>query len=383
MSQAQVRNAEMIELLSADFVHRKESGYFVGQAFRLAADTAVSATTITVNQQVRGAVAGAFWVVIAAYTADCEIRRVTGVSGRTLTVAALNNTHAGGDSVLVTRNPSWDVTLFGAIPNGSTDCSAAIQAAIDDCIAYGGGIINLPGQGTYALSAGVSFVSAQGIRMVGSRFVTLDALSGFSGAYMVNVDTNSQYISFENIRLDGNLRAGLSDGLVFDGPNQCSAINVIVDGATDSGILVTGNAINTIIRDCNVLSCGEAGIEVGSSAVRTFISNNRLTTNTTYGVLMEGTYSTISGNFIYNTQSGPGIYANSVRVSIVDNRCYDTQGTKTQTYGLTIGASGNYLVIDGNDFEGNLTGTISGSCGNYKPDDTGTFATDVGNHNFA
>ena len=39
---------------------------------------------------------------------------------------------------------TYDVTAFGAVGDGTTLCTAAIQAAIDTCHAQGGGRVTVP-----------------------------------------------------------------------------------------------------------------------------------------------------------------------------------------------------------------------------------------------
>ena len=43
----------------------------------------------------------------------------------------------------------FDVTQFGAVADGKTDCSDAIKKAIAECHAAGGGRVLIPGGGTY------------------------------------------------------------------------------------------------------------------------------------------------------------------------------------------------------------------------------------------
>ena len=51
-------------------------------------------------------------------------------------------------AALVSRASVWDITAYGAAPDGATLATAPIQRAIDDCHAAGGGVV-LVHQGTY------------------------------------------------------------------------------------------------------------------------------------------------------------------------------------------------------------------------------------------
>ena len=51
-------------------------------------------------------------------------------------------------AALVSRAAVWDITAYGAAPDGATLATAPIQRAIDDCHAAGGGVVLVP-RGTY------------------------------------------------------------------------------------------------------------------------------------------------------------------------------------------------------------------------------------------
>ena len=78
------------------------------------------------------------------------------LTGGTLT-GTLNGTSASFLGSLAAANmasigPLYDVTQFGAIGDGKTDDTAAIQAAFDTCQTGGAGIIEFPGRHSYIVS---------------------------------------------------------------------------------------------------------------------------------------------------------------------------------------------------------------------------------------
>ena len=69
----------------------------------------------------------------------------------------------------------------------------------------------------------------------------------------------------------------------------------------------------------------------------------------------------VSANIVKNTQAGGGIQVGSASQDIIlsNNRAYDDQGTKTQTYGIITDATTKNIFIKGNKVAGNLTGGMS------------------------
>ena len=118
----------------------------------LSATASATDTTIDVKGLIGGALPETIWVVIDPFTVQCEIRKVTGISSLTLTIAALSYGHSTDDPVWFIIDPIANVKWFGAKGDGSTDDTAAIQAALNTMIAIGGGLIYLP-NGTYVISS--------------------------------------------------------------------------------------------------------------------------------------------------------------------------------------------------------------------------------------
>lgn len=95
-----------------------ESGTSVG-------DSTLSVATGEVPAAAQGLVA------IGVFTTDCELRRVTNISGSTITVSpALSKGHASGSTVIFFDTNTVPASWWGAKGDNSTDDSDAIQAAL-------------------------------------------------------------------------------------------------------------------------------------------------------------------------------------------------------------------------------------------------------------
>jgi hypothetical protein len=124
-----------------------------GMRGTLAAGLAIGATSLTTDSALDVA-AGASFVAIGARTTHCEVRRVTAVSGGTLTLdsgtstggGALAAAHSGGESVFVLPGTLIPPEWFGCKANDSTfDSYAGLQQFFNDS-ALTGAFYGLDGQ---------------------------------------------------------------------------------------------------------------------------------------------------------------------------------------------------------------------------------------------
>ena len=88
---------------------------------------------------------------------------------------AVGQAHADPAEVVTGKEPSVlvDIRELGAVGDGKTSCTAAIQKAIDQCAARGGGIVRLPAgiwlTGTVYLESNLTLVLDKDCTILGSR----------------------------------------------------------------------------------------------------------------------------------------------------------------------------------------------------------------------
>ncbi|MFH1095663.1 MAG: right-handed parallel beta-helix repeat-containing protein, partial [Candidatus Micrarchaeota archaeon] len=169
--------------------------------------------------------------------------------------------------------------------------------------------------------------------------------NGTSGSYVVEVSDNTNQSYFYNNTVIENSTAGTMHGFYFK-----SGSNHTVDcaGASITGLNKTStygiysNRPNTTVKNCNI-KWFERGIEISGSGSNANITNNTITTSTsftTYGIAVETPSNAhITSNTISSVNS---IYlSNSVSATVVGN-------TISTTYrGIsTAGASGSALFAN-------------------------------------
>lgn len=138
---------------------------------------------------------------------------------------------------------SQNVRAWGAVGDGSTDDTAAFNAAIAALIAQGGGELSVP-PGTYCLNSGIVVgdgiaPSTQSIRMVGAS--TYSTILTANGHDVTLVTLNGFYSSIENMSLWGKAAA------------QSPTISTETFGATHPTIQINATAGTAKLSYLNVL----------------------------------------------------------------------------------------------------------------------------------
>jgi hypothetical protein len=263
---------------------------------------------------------------------------------------------------------------------GATDSWAALQEALDNIGASGGGVLQLA-DGTYLLSQSLRFnysnVSLIGGDRYGNTLKAMDNATLMSNA-MLYIVSGVNNVEIASIGIDGNIsnNGALAFGGVFgNGPNNgvivrdCYIRNCIYDGvrlfaanvASNGTFTITGNRIensggggiaifngqNGVIDGNHIYSCASNGIAVvgatdgsqGSNNVR--ITGNDINRSTPPTLIVGG-----------GVESGFMIVFGSQETNIVvaNNLCYDNRNAAQDGIGLgQDGVSTNFgCVVDSN-----------------------------------
>lgn len=168
---------------------------------------------------------------------------------------------------------------YGATGNGTTDDTAAIQAALNSASAAGGGVVYFP-EGTYKCTPSGSPAIAlnmsgmQGVRLVGDNALTTVLMKNGTGTLLnlsgpstdTSGNTHAKYCGIENLGLNGGTNTGTlmfcyyADNLHFDHVRFKDNYDVVIDTAEfwdsrfydcvweTSGSTTTPNAIMPNVR---------------------------------------------------------------------------------------------------------------------------------------
>lgn len=214
----------------------------------------------------------------------------------------------------------FNVKDYGALGNGSTDDTAAIQNAID--AAVGGGIVFIPA-GTYMVDPAASLNLTTGITLMGAGRKSVLKIKPDSEVLdnLVKVE-NADRVILQDFAIDGNrANQDLSDlvavhyGVYISTSDDCRVDNVYVYNTTGVGIHVY-NSTGTIVTNCESSGNRYHGFEC-EQATSCIFSHNRGHHNTRHGIFISP-----------GEVGGTGAIGN-----VIDSNSFD----ENESYGIALG----------------------------------------------
>lgn len=322
---------------------------------------------------------GAPMAVNAASASGTSVTSASGNTARLLSVRA--------DDI-------FNVLDFGAVGNGTTDDTAAIQscinaAGLNGTVFFPDGVYRVSPQTHVALPGtfgdnSVCLKPLSGQRWYGRGVLALlGGTGGSSGAVVGNYDGAQMVNNHFEVRIDGNKAAGIGlmsgivifnglrclienswvkdcsfNGIQFTGASvECRAINSDVSGITGIGIQYAYPDTGIILGN-NISNCGDNGIDIeadtGLNGANCIVAHNTLD-NVLNGIFVESVKDVqIFGNRVISCNAN-GVYLNQITTPA--SRClvqgnYLSKGTGTGTGGIYVNNNSGNSLITGNYIDG-------------------------------
>jgi hypothetical protein len=233
---------------------------------------------------------------------------------------------------------------FGAVGNGTTDDTTAIQAAIDS----NAGIVFFP-EGTYKITQSIIITNQVILQGVGKTLSTITLYTSVSGTKAI--DARAYRVSLQNIGLTSN--SGNSDGLALVGffhsivgggsVGRNDHNNIFISGFSDAGMRIE-QAISYSIKNADI-NCGDYCVHITRHSVTNVVSTT---------VTLENVY-TSGGN-------QGGIYLDSVATGTLIRCVMEFGGDVANANSAAfVNALSSTIVLYGCYFEANYRDIYSTS----------------------
>lgn len=282
-------------------------------------------------------------------------------------VTSLHGREIGLDAAgqLVVRNGI--VGLGAAIPklagDNTTDDWKALQDAITNVGAAGGGVVILPGDATYRVTQTITMAnnvvlrgmggSKPAINLVSSTVARLFNFTGITGA------------GIEDLALNGAAASNSGSFVVLSSATNNRIIRCDFTSGTDNtnvgSVVISGTSSGNIIEDCTSTSCqGTAFGITGSNAKNNVIRRCAITGSTGFGIRIG---ESASGNLVSQVRTtSNGIELVGIATGAFANRIEGCHAEGCGDNGISV--SGDYNAVVGNVCQGNLNAGI-GIWGSY------------------
>lgn len=175
----------------------------------------------------------------------------------------------------------FNVQDFGAVGDGVTDDTAALQAAIDAAATAGGGEVYVPA-GTYSLTAdpGQSALLLKANVSISGEATTTTVLKLAAGSGAVDgvIRAVGDHVGASRLTLDGNrdTHGGLVTGWVGDGHDHVTLDGVRAINATGYGFDLRGQVSQLDFRNNFAIGNGLDGVIANGLSLSTWVDNGAL-----------------------------------------------------------------------------------------------------------
>lgn len=242
-------------------------------------------------------------------------------------------------------DPWFDVKAFGAVGDGSTDDSSAINNAITTANAAGGGVVYFP-PGTYVVASRVILKSGASLLGSGRSSTTIKGNTGVTSAVLYGSTTNAYSNAFiRDLTINGNASAFSSDiqGISIDSGSRVRITSVRITNTYQIGIYET--------------NCTDMSVD------NSFFDNVGITSSTSGNVIdmVNATRGKVAFNNIRdwgNNAIGRGIYIyNSPQTEIIANTI-SNPGNTNHSHMISLDGSSDRCIIANNMLDNSAyTGT--------------------------
>jgi parallel beta-helix repeat protein len=305
-------------------------------------------------------------------------------AGGTLSASLISYNEGGtGAATRTVQNKlqeSVSVKDFGAVGDGVTDDTAAIQACLNSFTqSTGGGTVYFPA-GTYIISASL-IVDVNGMTLIGTKGSTwIKRKNGVAGDTMNLLQTGFQgrytpgatIYDFTMIGMgfDGNkanntvgTNDNFDEGVSLLYASRCSIADCYVKNVLRIGIALSTGANDSIVTGCVVEGCIEGGIYAETSTNVKFIGNTAKSNSSIPHIgnisFSNVTSGVISGNTVSSGQDGIYIRNASTDIAVTGNTI-----TGQATYGIWI-YDESQGVTPATPTRINVVGNSISGCSNY------------------
>lgn len=239
--------------------------------------------------------------------------------------------------------PWIDVRAYGAVGDGTTDDTAAVQSAIDYCNTNSLGTLYFP-TGTYVVNAPL-VVTQTRFNIIGSNMWRTAIVTGesWSGSKIIDCTGNKSWLSVRDLYIRGpEAAAGSPIGIYFDITVSVELKNVLFRRC-GTAIDVDGN---TCLRLDNVYTTGNyAGCEL--AGLRSVCATNCVfEASTTIGLWMSNVVGSSFHNLWFEQNGTYGLYAVNCRNNTFTGGYWSHDGTQDNIYFDSNAANQNNVFIN-------------------------------------